>query len=92
VAVDGSSTSSTAVRSVHASTDVILRPELVRDPAEVERLLGVMSSKNKMAERFSGLHKDADGHYDRDASTSCSNTASASSAGAAKDQPPSPAA
>ena len=43
-----------------------LRPELVRDPDEVERLLGVMSSKNKMTERFSGLHKGADGHYDRD--------------------------
>ena len=46
--------------------DVLLRPELVRDPDEVERLLGVMSSKNKMTERFSGLHKGADGHYDRD--------------------------
>ena len=46
--------------------DVTLRPELVRDPDEVERLLGVMSSKNKMTERFSGLHKGADGHYDRD--------------------------
>jgi hypothetical protein len=45
--------------------DVSLRPELVRDPDEVERLLGVMSAKNKMTERFSGLHKDADGHYDR---------------------------
>jgi len=45
--------------------DVLLRPELVRDPDEVERLLGVMSARNKMTERFSGLHKDADGHYDR---------------------------
>ena len=45
--------------------DVTLLPELVRDPDEVERLLGVMGAKNKMTERFSGLHKDADGHYDR---------------------------
>jgi hypothetical protein len=46
--------------------EVFLRPELVRDPEEVDRLLGVMSSKNKMTERFTGLHKDAGGHYDRD--------------------------
>src|SRR5262245_7748188 len=32
--------------------DVFLRPELVRDPVEVERLLGVMSAKNPMVERF----------------------------------------
>jgi len=45
--------------------DIYLRPELVRDPEEVDRLLGVMSAKNRMVERFSGLHKEPDGHYDR---------------------------
>lgn len=45
--------------------DVSLSPELVRDPTEVERLLGVMSTKNRMVERFSGLHKGPNGHYDR---------------------------
>jgi hypothetical protein len=45
--------------------DIFLRPELVRDPEEVDRLLGVMSAKNPMVERFSGLHKGPDGHYDR---------------------------
>jgi hypothetical protein len=70
--------------------DLILRPELVRDPDEVERLLGVMSAKNKMTERFGGLRKDAAGHYDRDRLNLISNTASASSAGAAKNQPPAP--
>jgi hypothetical protein len=29
-----------------------LRPELVRDPVEVDRLLGVMSVKNAMVGRF----------------------------------------
>jgi hypothetical protein len=32
--------------------DVLLRPELVRDPAEVDRLLGVMSAKNPAVKRF----------------------------------------
>jgi hypothetical protein len=46
--------------------DVSLRPELVRDPAEVDRLLGIMSSNNPMVGRFVPIPKQADGHYDRD--------------------------
>jgi hypothetical protein len=45
--------------------DISLRPELVRDPAEIDRLLGVMSTKNPMVGRFVPMPKGADGHYDR---------------------------
>jgi F420H(2)-dependent quinone reductase len=45
--------------------DISLRPELVRDPAEVDRLLGVMSAKNPMVGRFVPIPKAADGRYDR---------------------------
>jgi hypothetical protein len=46
--------------------DISLRPELVRDPTEVDRLLGVMSAANPMVGRFVPIPKGADGHYDRD--------------------------
>ncbi len=46
--------------------DISLRPELVRDPTEVERLLGIMSAKNPMVGRFVPIPKGADGHYDPD--------------------------
>jgi hypothetical protein len=45
--------------------DISLRPELVREPGEVDRLLGVMSAKNSMAGRFVPIPKTPDGHYDR---------------------------
>jgi hypothetical protein len=45
--------------------DISLRPELVRDPTEIDRLLGVMSVKNPMIGRFVPIPKAADGHYDR---------------------------
>jgi hypothetical protein len=44
--------------------DISLRPELVRDPAEVDRLIGVMSATNAMVGRFIPIPKGADGHYD----------------------------
>jgi F420H(2)-dependent quinone reductase len=47
-----------------AGRDVSLRPELVSDSTEVDRLLGVMSSKNPMVARFVPIPKTADGHYD----------------------------
>jgi hypothetical protein len=46
--------------------DVSLLPELVRDPAEVDRLLGVMSARNPMVGRFVPIPKGADGHYDHE--------------------------
>ena len=45
--------------------DVFLGPELVRDPVEVDRLLGIMSAKNPMVGRFVPIPRTADGHYDR---------------------------
>ena len=46
--------------------DVSLLPELVREPDEVDRLLGVMSSKNPMVGRFVPIPRLEDGHYDRE--------------------------
>jgi len=45
--------------------DISLRPELVRDPVEVDRLLGVMSAKNPVVGRFVPMRRGADGQYDR---------------------------
>jgi F420H(2)-dependent quinone reductase len=46
--------------------DISLRPEVVRDPVEVDRLLVLMSAKNATVGRFVPIPKQADGHYDRD--------------------------
>jgi hypothetical protein len=46
--------------------DISLRPELVRDPVEVDRLLGVMGATNPTVGRFVPIPKQADGHYDRE--------------------------
>jgi hypothetical protein len=40
------------------------RPELVRDPEEVERLLGVIASENPRAARFVPIPRRADGRLD----------------------------
>lgn len=45
--------------------DVTARPELVADPGEVERLLGVMTERNPMAGRFVGIPRGPDGKLDR---------------------------
>jgi hypothetical protein len=44
--------------------DVMVRPEIIADLAEVERLLGVMTAANPMAGRFVAIPKDADGRLD----------------------------
>jgi hypothetical protein len=43
------------------------RPELVTDPAEVERLLGVISEKNPQAARFIPIPRRPDGRLDPEA-------------------------
>lgn len=43
-----------------------LRPELVRDPSEVDRLLILMSAKNPAIKRFVPIPRGADEHYDQD--------------------------
>jgi hypothetical protein len=45
--------------------DVFVRPEFVRDPEEVERLLGVMSAANPMVGSFVAIPKEPDGRLDR---------------------------
>ena len=43
------------------------RPELVADPVEVERLLGVIAQKNPRAARFIPMPRRPDGRLDPDA-------------------------
>jgi hypothetical protein len=45
--------------------DVLARPEIVRDPDDVERMLAVMEAGNPMASRFVAIPKGPDGRLDR---------------------------
>jgi hypothetical protein len=45
--------------------DVSAQPEIVSDPDEVERLLGIMIRENPMVNRFVGIPRDADGRLQR---------------------------
>lgn len=45
--------------------DVQARPELVRDPAEVQRLLAIMTAANPMLGRFIPIPEDEDGRFDK---------------------------
>jgi hypothetical protein len=45
--------------------DVLARPELVSDPDEIERLLGVMTAANPRVGTFVGIPKGPDGRLDR---------------------------
>lgn len=47
--------------------DVTARAELVTDPVEVERLLGVIAAKNPRAATFIPIPRHPDGHLDPDA-------------------------
>jgi deazaflavin-dependent oxidoreductase (nitroreductase family) len=47
--------------------DEATRPELVTDPAEAERLLGVIAEKNPRAARFIPIQRRPDGRIDPDA-------------------------
>lgn len=46
--------------------DVMAKPEIVSDPGEVERLLGIMTAANPTAGRFVRIPKQADGRLDPD--------------------------
>ncbi len=46
--------------------DVVARPELVKDPDEIERLLAVMTAANPTVSAFVGIPKGPDGRLDRD--------------------------
>ena len=56
-----------AVSARLAGRDVQLRPELVHDPDEVERLLDVMARHNPAIKRFVPLPRNADGRIVPDA-------------------------
>ncbi len=45
--------------------EVLARPELIQDPDEIERLLGVMTAANPGVNAFVGIPKAADGRLDR---------------------------
>jgi hypothetical protein len=45
--------------------EVLARPELVKDPDEIERLLGVMADVNPTVNAFVGVPKGPDGRLDR---------------------------
>jgi deazaflavin-dependent oxidoreductase (nitroreductase family) len=45
--------------------DLSARPELVTDPAEVERLLKLMTKKNPGARRFVRIPSDSNGNFDQ---------------------------
>jgi deazaflavin-dependent oxidoreductase (nitroreductase family) len=45
--------------------DVLAQPELIRDPAEIERLLAVMIAMNPGVSAFAGIPKELDGRLDR---------------------------
>jgi deazaflavin-dependent oxidoreductase (nitroreductase family) len=44
--------------------DAVGRPELIDDPVEVERLLGIMAAANPVLNRFVPIPKTADGRLD----------------------------
>ncbi len=45
--------------------DVWARPELIRDPGEIEQLLAVMAASNPTVTAFVGVSKGPDGRFDR---------------------------
>jgi hypothetical protein len=45
--------------------DLTVRPDLGKDPDEIERLLGVMAAANPAISRFVRIPKTPDGHFDR---------------------------
>jgi hypothetical protein len=51
------------VRLRVAGKDRTAVPELVTDPAEVDRLFGVIAAGNPQAARFVPIPRDADGHF-----------------------------
>ena len=53
------------VRILLSGRDVFALPEFVKDPDEIERLIGVMSVANPTVGAFVGIPKGADGRLDR---------------------------
>jgi hypothetical protein len=53
------------VRIRLAGRDRLFRPEIIRDPDQVESLLKVMTAANPAAGKFVGIPKNPDGSFDR---------------------------
>lgn len=47
--------------------DIWARPDLVADPGEIDRLLGIMAEKNPRAAGFIPIPRREDGHFDETA-------------------------
>lgn len=47
-----------------AGRDIMARPDLVADPAEIDRLLGIMTEANPRAAGFIPIPRREDGHFD----------------------------
>jgi hypothetical protein len=45
--------------------DVLARPELIKNPDEIERLIGVMTAANPTVSTFVGIPKSPDGRLER---------------------------
>jgi hypothetical protein len=45
--------------------DLLVRPEIVRDVDEIERLLEIMTNANRMVQRFVSIPGGPDGRFDR---------------------------
>jgi hypothetical protein len=52
------------VRLRFQGRDVMARPELIGEPDEVDRLLGVIYAANRAASSFVGIARGPDGHLD----------------------------
>jgi hypothetical protein len=51
------------VRLTVRGKSVTVQPELVGDPAEMDRLFGVIARENPQAAKFVPIPRDADGHF-----------------------------
>ena len=58
--------SDTTVRLRVSGQDIAATPELISDPAAVDKLLVTMMTANPRAGAFIGVPREADGHFDRD--------------------------
>jgi hypothetical protein len=59
-------TSGQPVRIRLRGRDVLARPEIISDPGEAGRLLGIMTTASPVAARFIAIPRGPDGRFDRD--------------------------
>jgi F420H(2)-dependent quinone reductase len=59
-------TSGQPVRIRLRGRDVLARPEIISDPGEAGRLLGIMTAASPVAARFIAIPRGPDGRFDQD--------------------------